>query len=160
MAAGQSSGTMNAGRIVQVKKVSKAETITGLSIPQVSNALQFRTKANTLVATGYVKVQRDEDGVVCVYFKGANVYERNLVEIESGRMALNGIRTEVPAVYNSKDSAKVEFLRPSLLLSALLDAAVEWKAPAADLYVNGLPVYKRDSVPESGPKSVAKPRQT
>lgn len=53
----------------------------GLSIPQVVNALQFRTQANMLVATCCDKVRENEDGVVRVHFKGNQVCQRNLIEV-------------------------------------------------------------------------------
>jgi hypothetical protein len=131
-------GPNNEGTIVQVKNARKCEAITGLSIPQTANALQFRTKAKTLVATGYEKVQRDEDGVVRVYFKDVQVYERNLVNVEPEGSSLE--KNPSPAKYNSKDVAKVEFLRPfSLPIPGL---SGRWKAAAAHLYVDGMAVYE------------------
>jgi hypothetical protein len=139
-----------------MKKVSKDEAIAGLSIPQTANALQFRTKAKTLVATGYEKVRRDEDTVVRVYFKDAQVDERKLVEIEPGRMAINGIRTGVSAKYNSNDDAKVEFL-PLFPPGGAFPVSLlgRWKATAADLYVDGVAVYTLDSEPEPKSKPLA-----
>lgn len=137
MAAGQSPGTMNAGRIVQVKKVGKVEAITGLSIPQVANTQQFRTKANTLVATGYEKVQRDENGVVTVHFKANQVYQRNLIEVEPAK-PLGFQKSSSPGKYNSRDDAKVQFQCHQSVAAFIPD---HWTAAAADLYVDGVPVY-------------------
>ncbi len=95
-----------------MKKVSKGEAITGLSIPPTPKLLQFRTKAKTLVATGYEKVERDEDGVVSVYFRPVHVHIRNLVEVKAERAGIFEGNFS-PAKYNSKDAAKVEFLLPS-----------------------------------------------
>jgi hypothetical protein len=134
-----------------LKKDRKGEAIAGLSIPQVPNALQFRTKAKTLVATGYESVQLDDDGVVRVYFTDAQVYQRNLVEVESA-----GGRFEMdprPARYSSRDSASVEFLRP---FSLSLPSG-HWKAAASDLYVDGVPVFR--PAPELRQKETAQIRQ-
>lgn len=138
-----------------MKRVSKDQAIAGLSIPEASNGRQFRTKSKTLVATGYEKVQRDDDGVVRVYFKGPQVYERNLVQIEPGGTFLD--RNPAPARYNSKDAAKVEFLRP-FSPCTLIHPTAPWNAPAADLYVDGVPVYTPDSEPEPKPARMAQIR--
>jgi hypothetical protein len=140
-------GTSNERRTVQVKNVSKGEAITGLSIPLTPKLLQFRTKARTLVATGYEKVERDEDGVVRVYFR--HVHIRNLVEVEAERGFFD--KNPCPAKYNSKDAAKVEFLRPFTPLYVLNRSGL-WKAAAADLYVDGVPVYDQGSQPKQKPK--------
>ena len=123
-----------------MKKDRKGEAIAGLSIPQVPNALQFRTKAKTLVATGYESVRLDDDGVVRVYFTDAQVYQRNLVKVEAGGGSFE--MDPRPARYGSKDSASVEFLNPFSLSIPFLGG--HWKAAASDLYVNGVPVYRRD----------------
>ena len=116
----------------------------GLSINPVPSMAKFRTKDKTLVATGYEKVQQDEDGVYRVYFKARQVYQRNLVQVESGGSIYDrdsytnaGPR---PARYNSKDAAKVEFLVPWFFLTPLTPEGT-WKAAAADLYVDGVPVW-------------------
>jgi hypothetical protein len=129
-----------------MKKVSKDEPIAGLSIPQTANALQFRTKAKTLVATGYEKVRRDEDGAVRVYFKANQVNDGKLVQVEPGGTSLD--RNPAPARYTSKDAAKVEFLRPyspPVVFLVLTGHYGQWNAAAADLYVNGVAVYTPDS---------------
>src|ERR1035437_2746907 len=56
----------------------------GLSINPVPSMAKFRTKDKTLVATGYEKVQQDEDGVYRVYFTALQMYPRNLVLVEHG----------------------------------------------------------------------------
>ena len=125
-----------------MKKV-KAEQIGGLSIPQESNVRQFRTKAKTLVATGYEKVQRDDDGVVRVYFKEAQVNERNLIEVEhQGSMVYGSSEEPRPAKYNSRDAIKAEFVRPFNITGGhpLMPRSL-WKVAAVDLYVDGVPVY-------------------
>jgi len=140
-------------------KGTKTGPIEGLSIPRASNALQFRTKDNTLVATGYEKVLRDDSGVVRVYFKTGQVCERNLVEAEpqgpepSFNVSGDPRPAEpAPARYISTDAAKVEFLRAFRpLFATAFDH--RWKAAAADLYVDGEPVYKPES--KSGPMRTA-----
>ncbi len=124
-----------------MKKDRKGEAIAGLSIPQAPNALQFRTKAKTLVATGYESVRLDDDGVVRVYFRFAQVYQRNLVQVEAQGGCFE--MDPRPARYGSKDSASVEFLRS---FSFSLPSG-HWKAAASDLYVDGVPVYRRDPEP-------------
>jgi hypothetical protein len=138
---------------MSTKKAVKKPAITpksvgkspGLSINPIPGMAKFRTKDKTLVATGYEKVQQDEDGVYRVYFKASQMYQRNLVQVESGgtiydydrNIDKNGPR---PARYNSKDAAKVEFLVPWFFLSPLTPEGT-WKAAAADLYVDGVPVW-------------------
>ena len=124
-----------------MKKDRKGAAIAGLSIPQISNALQFRTRVKTLVATGYESVRLDENGVVRVYFTDTQVCRRNLVEVESAGGSFE--MDPRPARYGSKDSASVEFLRPF----SLSPLSAHWKALAADLYVDGVPVYRPDPEP-------------
>jgi len=130
-----------------LNKVSKTEPIEGLTIPRASNAVQFRTKEGLLVATGYDKVQRDDDGIVRVHFRPGQVCQRNLVKVQPQRpMPSSHFMGEwhppepAPDNYSSKDDAKVEFLS-TFKVPFAASFGHAWKAAAADLYVNGEPIW-------------------
>ena len=147
-----------------MKKAKKLEGIPGLSIPQTPALCQFRTKAGTLVATGYEKVQRDDDGVVRIHFFGAHIYGRNLLEADAGSSSYDmghklwknrlrgGTEPEIrPAKFESKHAEKAVFLR-QMEFPFGRPGPGHWKAAAAGLYVDGVPVYAPESVPEPSPK--------
>ena len=122
------------------------------------------------MATGYDKVQRDDDGVVRVHFFDAHVYGRNLLEAVAGSSFYDmgheiwrnrlrgGPEPETrPAKFESTDVEKVEFLR-EVEFPFGRPGPGHWKAAAAGLYVDGVPVYTPESVPEPIPKRITKAR--
>jgi hypothetical protein len=73
------------------------------------------------------------------------MYQRNLVAVERGGSMYD--HNPSPAKYNSKDATKVEFLVPFSLITVFTPHAT-WNAAAADLYVDGKPVFAPTPTPE------------